>query len=410
MAKRRESYIPIRKASLLDALAKTPGLDDAAKAKFAAAGRLLGALLHHRAFERLEALKALYDPFDPDAALAEAKGDKAALLQALEAMLARAAFEELSIAQVLVGRDLDTLQDVRIKHQDAGIGRVRFFVRGARPETVVPRRWWGLVKKKVGTEIYDDLVVIAELKPPEAFADEKEVKRFARLRRGARAGAILLRHFGDTPRTDLASLHPGAEPTMKRRDQLILGVPAVAGGAPLLLQLANAAPIIFVTLAAAFGVQGALTQDRLQHALAALSGIVALGAFLMRQRLKFNAQRLDYQKKLSDTVYFHTIANNAGMLDGLMAAAEQQDLKEALIAWRVLLSAGPLTRDDLDKACEAWLADRFALSVDFEIGDALNKLIELGLVRAEGDRFAAIGAAEGLQRLDGVWDAEFAAA
>jgi hypothetical protein len=410
MAKRRESYIPVRKATLLAALAQTPGLDDAARTQFAAAGRLLGALVHHRAFERLEALKALYDPFDPDSHMPDAKGDKAALTEALEAMLKRAAFEELSIAQVLSGRDLDTLQDVRIKHQDAGIGRVRYFVRGARPETVVPRRWWGLVKKKVGTEIYDDVVVIAELKTPDAFADEKEAKRFARLRRGARAGAILLRHFGDTPRTDLASLHPGAEPTMKRRDQLMLGVPAVAGGAPLLLQLANAAPIIFATLAAVFGVQGALTQDRLQHALAALSGIVALGAFLMRQRLKFNAQRLDYQKKLSDTVYFHTIANNAGMLDGLMAAAEQQDLKEALIAWRILLRDGAMTREDLDKACEGWLADTFAASVDFEIGDALNKLIELGLVRVAGDRFVAIDAAEGLKRLDGVWDGEFAAA
>jgi hypothetical protein len=406
MATRRETFIPVRKARLIDALCAAPGLDDS-KTSFAQACRLLAALLHHHAFARLEELKALYEPFDPEHQASPAGVDRAPFNAALEAMLGGGAFTELSIAQVLGGRDQDTLQDVRIKHRAAGLGRVRYFVRGARTETVTPRRWYGLVKREIATEVYDDVVVVAELKTQETLTDPKEQRAFARLRRGAPIGAILLRHFADTPRTDLASLHPGAEPTMKRRDQLVLGVPAVAGGVPLLIQLANAAPIIFATLAAVLGIQGALTQDRLQHALAALSGIVALGAFLMRQRLKFNAQRLDYQKKLADTVYFHTVANNAGVLDGLMSAAEQQDLKEALIAWRMLLMHGPLTRDALDRACEDWLKATFALEIDFEIGDALNKLRALDLVRADGAQFVATAIEPGLQRLNAAWDGEF---
>jgi len=39
-----------------------------------------------------------------------------------------------------------------------------------------------------------------------------------------------------------------------------------------------------------------------------------------------------------------------------------------------------LNREELDKKIEHWLADQWQCQVDFEIGDALNKLLALKLV------------------------------
>jgi hypothetical protein len=402
----RESYIPVSKTALIDALAGGPGLPADDAARFAHLCRMLSAFIHHEAFDGLERLRELYRPLDPDAPH-EQGADPAAFRAALETVLTRANFVEAPTSALFAGADVDTLNDVRIRTNHDGIAAIRFFTRGGQPETVVTRRFFGLSRREVTTETFDDVVVVVELKPAQSL-DKTEERAFERLRRGARPGAMLIKHFGGVPQVVLPSLHLGAMPTMKRADQLVLGVPAIAGGAPLLIQLANALPIIFAVIAAYFGVQGAVTKDGLQKALAALSGIVALGAFLMRQRVKFDRQRLLYQRRLAETVYFHTIANNAGVLDGLVGAAEAQDAKESVLAWWVLRTQGPLAKRDLDLACEARLREMFGVDVDFEITDALGKLIRYGLVAERDGKLVAAPAIDGLKALDAAWDAAFA--
>ena len=128
----------------------------------------------------------------------------------------------------------------------------------------------------------------------------------------------------------------------------------------------------------------------------------------MRQRLKYEAQTLRYQKQLADTVYFRNLANNAGVLDLLIGAGEEQDAKEAMLAYGTLLrTAAPMARGELDMACEAFLRERLALEIDFEIGDALSKLEALGLVTRDGERYAAVAVDDALARLDAAWDALF---
>ncbi|MFZ4603397.1 MAG: DUF3754 domain-containing protein [Caulobacterales bacterium] len=401
----RENYIPVSKSDLIAALAAREGLDAGDRARFADLCRMLAALIHYEAFEGLERLRDVYRPLDPDAA-PRGDADAAGFLRGFEAVLARANFVETPAASLFEADDFDSLNDVRVRMNQDGIAAIRFFTRGGAPEKVTARRWWGLVKREVSTEVFDDVVVIVQLKSE--GLEKSEARAFERLRRGARPGAILIKHFGSVPRVDMPSLHPGATPTMKRTDQVVLGVPAIAGGAPLLFQLANALPVIFAVIAAYFGVQGAISKDGLQRALAALSGVVALGAFLMRQRLKFDRQRLLYQRRLAETVYFHTIANNSGVLDGLVGAAEAQDAKEALLAWWTLRALGPQTKPELDKACEAMLREAFAVEVDFEIGDALGKLLRYGLVTDDGGKLQARPANDALAALDKSWDAAFA--
>lgn len=396
----RDTFIPCSRAELAQALATKGGVDT----QFAEVARVLAAVLHYETMDELERLKALYRPLDPTD-VSSAAPDAPAFLGELENILTMASFREYPVSDMLAAAEAGNLQDLKVRTTDAGVERIRFFARGARPAKLDVRRFWGLHRKKIDSEILDDVLIVIELAKE---AEKSTAKALARIRRGVRPGAILLKHFGDVPRTDLVTLHPGANPAMKRRDQLILGVPAVAGGIPLLTQLGPALVVIFTVLAAVFGFEGAhLTDDALKRALAALSGLVALGAFLMRQRLKFDRQKLFYQKQLADTVYFHTIANNAGVIDGLVGAAEEQDSKEAMLAYHTLLAGGPMTKEALDKAVETLLRDAFGMDVDFEIGDAMAKLERLSLVAVQGETYAAVSTSDALARLDEAWDGYF---
>ncbi len=402
----RDGFIATRKAELARAIAAESS-DGAAMQDVL---RLLGALMHHEAHERLEALKALYDPLDPDAPPARRDESAAAFEKfenALVETLGRANYVEIDPDTVQTRDATKLLTGLSIKPSNAGIRRIRYFARGARPEQLEHRSWFGLRRKTVAAEVMSDVVVLV------CFKSEAEIKGadrrvFARMRRGVRPGAALAKHFRNVATPELVTLHPGAKPSMRPRDQFFLAAPAVATGVPVLLNLWPALTVIFAVLAAYFGAQGVVEENELKRALAAVSGLVAVGAFVMRQRLKYEAQTLRYQKQLADTVYFRNLANNAGVLDLLVGAGEDQDTKEAFLAYSVLRSAGrALTKAEIDRSAEAFLRQCFGLQVDFEIHDALGKLERLGLVSREGEAYVALAPAEALAKLDAAWDGLF---
>jgi hypothetical protein len=252
------------------------------------------------------------------------------------------------------------------------------------------------------------VVVLVGFKAEDEAAAREDRKAFKHLRRGVRQGAALVKHFRSVASPELVTLHPGARPSMRPRDQAMLAGPAVVAGVPVLLNLWPALTVIFAVLAAYFGAQGIIEESELKRALAAVSGLVAVGAFIMRQRLKYEAQTLRYQKQLADTVYFRNIANNSGVLDLLIGAGEEQDAKEAFLAYSILRrEARPLAKAEIDNFCEAFLRERFALEIDFEIHDALGKLERLGLVAHEGETYSAVPPSDALAKLDVAWDGLF---
>ena len=151
-----------------------------------------------------------------------------------------------------------------------------------------------------------------------------------------------------------------------------------------------------------------MRDEDLRHALTAASGLVAVGAFVMRQRMKFETQSLRYQKRLADTVYFRNLANNAGVLDLMIGAGEEQDVKEAFLAYSCLLKHGqPMGKGELDICAEQFLREKLKLEIDFEIQDALAKLERLGLVESREEMYSAIPVEAALQKLDAAWDNYF---
>ncbi|MGD9980110.1 MAG: DUF3754 domain-containing protein [Hyphomonadaceae bacterium] len=406
---RRDGYIAVRKAELAEAIAAAAPPGDSQT--IAEVLKLLGALMHHEAHAKLEQLKARYDPLDPDAPPSRRDASVAAFdafERELSDALARANFSEIDPDTVQTRAATKQITGLSIKPSSAGIRRVRFFARGARNDVIAVKRWFGLRRELVEVQSMNDVVVLVGFKAEDEAAAGADRRALKQMRRGVRQGAALIKHFRNVAGPELVTLHPGAKPSMRPRDQAMLAGPAVVAGVPVLLNLWPALTVIFAVLAAYFGAQGVIEESELKRALAAVSGLVAVGAFVMRQRLKYEAQTLRYQKQLADTVYFRNLANNAGVLDSLVGAGEEQDAKEAFLAYAVLRREGrPLVKAELDNFCESFLRERFGLDIDFEIHDALGKLERLGLVQREGESYAAIGPQDALAKLDAAWDGLF---
>jgi hypothetical protein len=166
--------------------------------------------------------------------------------------------------------------------------------------------------------------------------------------------------------------------------------------------------VLFLVIGFYLGVSAAVNESQMKSAFAAMSGLVALGAFVMRQWLRYQRQSLKYQKELTDNIYYRNVNNNAGIFDYIIGAAEEQECKEAFLAYYFLhTAASPPSQAELDRSIEAWLKGRFDIDIDFEVDDALAKLDRLGLLRRDGTRLSVLPPLPALARLDEVWDNYF---
>jgi Protein of unknown function (DUF3754) len=187
-------------------------------------------------------------------------------------------------------------------------------------------------------------------------------------------------------------------------DHLTLGVPAVLGGVPILIKLASTMTVLFLVAGFYLGLSGTIHDNDMEQALAALTGLLALGAFLLRQWGNFHRQSLVHQKQLTDNVYYRNINNNSGIFNYLIGEAEDQDWKEVLLAYYTLLTeTGPVTREALDARIEEFLVRVIGVSADFDVDHALSRLRGYDLVIETSDGFMAAPLSDALARLDREW-------
>ena len=218
-------------------------------------------------------------------------------------------------------------------------------------------------------------------------------------------GSVLLKYFRNIACGDLYALFPNARVVMTNFDKAFLGVPAIAGGIPILIKLYATISVLFVVAGIYFGGSGSVADADMKAALAALMGIVALGGFAVRQWLKYQHQTLKYHMELTENIYFRNVNNNAGIFDYLIATAEDQETKEAAIAYHFIRKAEAApTATEIARRVETWLADNFAVNVDFKIADALETLNRFGLVRNEGEQLFVPPLEPAIAQLHQVWN------
>jgi hypothetical protein len=412
----RDHFIPVRKIDVLDALIEHGSLSsEAEQEKFRQFARLLGAIYHYEYFDQLERLRNDYYYFRPDLdgqVASQAQFDPSELdrayrdmIEALTRVLHGANFVEIPHDDIARAHREHAIISVNIKTPLDDYREVRFFRRGHHKETTEVSSWFGLRKRTVEYGVYDDVVLLVTMKPAEPLKPGTKRTRKPKIR----PGAVLLKYFRDIASADLRALYPDVRVTMGLRDQLVLGVPAIVGGIPILLKLASTLTILMIVAGFYLGFANTVRDDEMAGALAAVSGLVALGGFITTQWVRFQRQSLLHQKTLSENVYYRNVNNNAGIFDFIIGEAEEQECKEAFLAYYFLLHPGDgPTEDQLDQRIEGWLREAFSADVDFECDDALGKLDRLGLLKRDGDRLSALPLDEALTRLDLTWDNFFA--
>ena len=412
----RDRVIRVRKTDLIDGLVAEGRLDAAGQGAFRRLARGLGAVFHYQYFEELDRLREVYFHFDPEldplgcGPAPDLDAAYRSLSDEIVRVLTEANFVEIAHDEIMRAFTEHARVRVKIKVSVEDYRDVRMFRRGHHTETIDVPIWLGLRKRKLDVVVYDDVVLMVATRP--GGITPSEARRLARMKGGGqkiRSGAVLFKYFRHIARGDLESLFPNVRVVMSLTDHLTLGVPALVGGVPILLKLASTLTVLFVVAGFYLGLSGTIRDNDTEQALAALSGLFALGAFLLRQWGNFHRQSLIHQKQLTDNVYYRNINNNSGIFTYLIGEAEDQDWKEALLAYYGLLTAsGPLSREALEARVEDLLARLFGVAADFEIGAALARLKSLDLVSEAGGLLSVLPLRDALARLAREWQQFFA--
>lgn len=412
---KRDAFVPVRKAALVQAvLADQDLFGPIERERFLAFNRLLGSIFHFEYFAKLEALREAYHAVDPeDLANEPTSADAfarsyAAFIDQFLTLLKGANFLEVSPDEIDRSHSEHSVLRVEVQTPLDDFHAVRFFRRGRDLEAFPVKRWFGLRTVSTEVEVYRHVVLLAAIKP-RALLGDKQLERLERSK--LTPGSVLIKCFRSIASADLNVLLPNVRITMSLMDKLMLGIPALVGGVPIVLKLVSSLTVIFVVLGFYLGLRGNVHDEEMKAAIAGLGGLVALGAFLIRQWVKYERQSLRYLKEITDKVFFRSINHNAGFFDYILGTAEDQDHKEALLAYTFLRRTGaaqPPT--ELRIEIENWLKDKFGVVLRFEVLDALEKLTRLGLACRSVDGYTAVPLDAALGELGRTWQGFFPAA
>ncbi|HEU0146919.1 MAG TPA: TMEM143 family protein [Bradyrhizobium sp.] len=407
----RDRFIPLRKSDILDGLIVEFGEDDTAASDLRQFARMLGAILHQQYFDELDRLREAYFYFDPEvtsvAHRPQEQLDAAyrVLSDEFVRILREANFVEITHEEIERAFTEHALVRVRIKAPITDYRDVRMFRRGQHQEKVEITSLYGLRRRSLDIEVYDDVVLMVATRPGDRTAAPRKPRTgIKRSRSRIRSGAVLFKYFRHIARGDLEALLPNVRVVMGLFDRLTLGVPAVIGGVPILIKLASTLTVLFVVAGFYLGLSGTVHDNDTQQALAALSGLFALGAFIARQWGNFHRQSLIHQKQVTDNVYFRNVNNNSGLFNYIIGEAEDQDWKEALLAYHgILMAPGLLKRDGLKSHVEELVMQRFGLQITFGVDDALAGLSGLGVLSEANGCLSVLPSTEALVRLAQAW-------
>jgi hypothetical protein len=404
-----ERFIPFRKTSVVTMCADE--VPEGERESFHAFAELLASLLHHEFRARLEALKDSYYPFNPDADTrsvveldpAERQAAQRRLVDELSALAEAANFERISADDLNRAFVEESLLKVRLEADFDDFEQVLFYRRGEHVRQQEVKHLFGLRRKTIEFLNYAKVLVYVKFKDAAYFeANGVDIGAVA-----FKPESTIIKLFQDVPRADLEMLFPNARVRMRAIDKLLIGVPAVISGIVVLATKVIAALIpVLLLLGFWLGVHREPVQLNHGQLLALGAGLAAFGGYLARQFSTFKNRKIQFMKALSENLYFRNLDNDAGVFHHLLDAAEEEEVKEAVLAYHFLRTAErPLTAEELDRRIEDWFAQRWQAEFDFEVEDGVGKLRRLRLIDEDGSgRLSAVTLDEAKRRLDETWD------
>jgi len=403
-----DRFIPFSKSDVIEMCIKDARLSETEIEGFRGLCQILEALFHFEFHARLEKLKVCYRPFNPDTDTrlmfnysdAEKNELQKQLVSEMTAVLDAANFEKVTAEDLQQALGEESLFQIRLEVDFDDFEDVIFFRRGktVKEETLV--KFFGLWKKKFQFTNYERVAIYIKFKEKPYFESQKRKNLYFE------PGSTIIKLFHNVPKADLEMLFPNSKVRMKTIDKVIIGVPAAVSGIIVLVTKLGASLLLIGSVISFWmGFKNEEVQIKQQHLIALGAGLGTLAGFIFRQISKYKNRRIKFMKALSDNLYFKNLDNNAGVFYHLIDAAEEEEFKEAVLAYYFLLTARQvLTKEELDQRIEKWLAKRWDCRIDFEIGDAVHKLQRLGLIAVDGGHLRCVPLAEAKCQLDSIWD------
>lgn len=408
----RERFIPVTRFALLDRLT----MANAWPAGQAPEARRFFRYLDHWRRQQYNAelheLEETYEPFSPDSDLLMTRAftpNERAIMQkrvvaGMSRILEQANYTRIDPHDVELILTRESAYDLDLFVDLDAFEEVLIFYRGASTKRDKRRRWHKFyLKEEFDVPIFQRLFLLFKLKPfdvrvREIMAAQKLSRREAeKVVKRARASMppqvkeefIYMKLFKNIPRTDIEMVFPNTQVRFRFYDKLRLG--ATAGGG---LSLG------------AFGAAGKIALLA-TNPFAAVGALFGLGGIAFRQAVNFMNQKQRYLVVMAQNLYFHSMADNRGVMLKLAARAAEEDIKEEMLLYSVLSKENARKQDlpDIDTAIEQYLGTAFGVSVDFDIPDALRRLTEDGIVteRPDGTLVTLAPKAAALH-IDAKWD------
>ena len=408
----REKFLPVTRHALMDRLTQ-PGLWPSGDAVLARRFmRYLDYWRRHSYSMKLLDLEQVYEPFSPDTDLLHTRTfsveERGAMQKRLVArmseLLEQGNFTRVdpSNFHVILTKDSHYGLDLQVDVQ--AFEDVLIFYRGATMLTErhrdIRKAYLGWREKKV--PVFQRLFIMFKLKPFDARVqevmrekkvDRKEaegiVKRLRKLLPGSvNSNYVYIKLFKNMPRSDVEMIFPNTKVRFRMFDKIKFGVTAGSG-----LGMGAVGTVSKIAIAS--------NPYTLVMALAGLGGVA------VRQASAFINQRNRYMVVMARNLYFHSMADNRGVMTLLADRAAEEDIKEEMLLYSTLSKRPYNIRDikDVDNEIEQYLSKTFGVDVNFDVEDALGRLKQEGIVTELDDgTLQTLPPQEAAARIDKLWD------
>lgn len=409
----REKFLPVTRHALMDRLTRPelwPNGDATQARRFL---RYLDYWRRHSYSVKLLDLEQVYEPFSPDTDLLHTRtfsvDERAAMQKRLVAQMAglleQSNFTRVNPADfhVILTKDSHYGLDLQVDIQ--AFEEVLIFYRGA--TTVTERHrdfrkaFLGWREKKV--PVFQRLCIMFKLKPfdvrvrevmKERKVDSKEaegiVKRLRKLLPDAvGSDHVYIKLFKNMPRSDVEMIFPNTKVRFRLFDKIKFGVTAGSG--------------------VGMGVVGTASKIAIaSNPYTLVMALAGLGGVAVRQASSFMNQRNRYMVVMARNLYFHSMADNRGVMTLLADRAAEEDIKEEMLLYRMLAKRQFNIRDlkAVDREIEQYLSQAFGVDVNFDVEDALGRLKQEGIVtELEDGTLQTLPPLEAASHIDKLWDA-----
>lgn len=388
-----EHFVPLTQAELARELQSE--LPSEARIRFSQFVDLLSATLHHDFHKNLQDLKQAYRPFDPDPDVPLRKPvknpDDSAFMKRLDYLLKKANFKKVGEKELEHALTTQSLYSGSVSVNFSELDQWALYSRGISRRIHKIKSWKTLSRERtIEFDSYDRLVLAIRFS--KGFVAHSEERRSV-----MDSDHIYIKYFRNVPKNDLEMVFPNIDYHMSLGDKIKVAVPTLGAAA---LAAVRVLPILLALIG---GVAGA-SMGNLE--LAAVGGAIgALIGIAFRAYIHYKNARITYMQVLTEGLYFKILDSNAGVFHRLLDSAEEEEVKEAVLAFYFLQDA-PLSESELDLRVENWF-ERRNIPFDFEVEDGLGKLSRLGLASEVDGKWKVMHLSKAIVHLDKRWDELF---